>query len=563
MGNRKLFRSTELTTPGVLHTRDENDKIAIQVEAIPPKITQVNLGNLYRRNYNYDFGKWYDKGIDQIAYACQIQIERFIAKQDSDVSILTIRTYCHALTSLLQFAVNQAISNSTSICLDDINRDFIDCYIGHLLATGNETLTQKNCYQATKAVLKALCQRGLIKEVASGDIATFPKNPYPGVERTVKSEKPLSKRERISVAAALHQAIKPLFNQNVEVSSNLLANAFLLVALYTGSNTFPLFEMNVDCLRPHPKESMMFLVLFKRRGHKTTKTPIQNYPPKSHEIECLTSVKSTVIRIIQRVIELTASIRASAPAHLREYVWLFPVKFKGRGSGFKGDIRILNDNDLSRIITLFVNEYKLTDADGNPLRLNVSRLRKSFSNRIYELLDGDIASTAVAMNDTVETVEHHYLQPGENALKNWRFMGAMLVSELVQGVLGATENTPVGRCSDVINGQFAQSNRETPCMSFLNCLRCRNYVVTGDDLYRLFSFYWRILRERARMSPKRWKRQLSNIIRLIDRDVIEVGIKRGVFKRSTVEAERARAKENPHPFWRDDQIIAELIGGLT
>ena len=100
-------------------------------------------------------------------------------------------------------------------------------------------------------------------------------------------------------------------------------------------------------------------------------------------------------------------------------------------------------------------------------------------------------------------------------------------------------------------------------MSFLNCIRCRNYVVTGEDLYRLFSFYWRILLERTRMPPKRWKREFAHIIRLIDQDVISAGLAKGIFKKALVESERERARRDPHPFWQSDTIMSDLAGAAA
>lgn len=95
-------------------------------------------------------------------------------------------------------------------------------------------------------------------------------------------------------------------------------------------------------------------------------------------------------------------------------------------------------------------------------------------------------------------------------------------------------------------------------MSFLDCLRCRNYVVTGEDLYRLFSFYWRIYRERERIGKVTWKRNYAHIVRLIDRDVIEPGIKKKIFKLAEVNAARELARTSPHPFWSLDGILESL-----
>jgi len=137
-------------------------------------------------------------------------------------------------------------------------------------------------------------------------------------------------------------------------------------------------------------------------------------------------------------------------------------------------------------------------------------------------------------------------------------MGMCLVQELLSGTLGATERTPVGRCSDNKHGEFAPKHAGAMCQSFMNCLRCRNYVVTGDDLWRLFSFYWRVLNERGRVSKRRWERHLAHIPRVIDRDVVQDGLVRKVFTKEQVDAARERARREPHPFWAGETIIGEL-----
>ncbi|RML61964.1 hypothetical protein APX70_02936, partial [Pseudomonas syringae pv. maculicola] len=56
-------------------------------------------------------------------------------------------------------------------------------------------------------------------------------------------------------------------------------------------------------------------------------------------------------------------------------------------------------------IQKLVKEYDLKDTDGKPLQLNVSRLRKTFANRIYELLGGNIQLTAIALGNTPAVTE--------------------------------------------------------------------------------------------------------------------------------------------------------------
>lgn len=94
-------------------------------------------------------------------------------------------------------------------------------------------------------------------------------------------------------------------------------------------------------------------------------------------------------------------------------------------------------------------------------------------------------------------------------------------------------------------------------MNFMNCLRCKDYAVTTEDLYKLFSFYFRVLSERSRMDKGRWAREYAHIPRLIDSYIVAEGLRRGVFKTAAVDAARQRARTNPHPFWSVD-LIASL-----
>jgi hypothetical protein len=130
-----------------------------------------------------------------------------------------------------------------------------------------------------------------------------------------------------------------------------------------------------------------------------------------------------------------------------------------------------------------------------------------------------------------------------------------LTEELLTGTI---EKTPLAHCSDPRNGQYATKRDGSTCTNFLSCLRCHNYVVTKDDLYKLFSFEQRILKELGRIDKRKWKKNFAHIPRLIERDVIRPGIEQKKFKHAEVEAARERAKTDLHPFWRTDSLIADL-----
>lgn len=552
---RKQFVKTDLSIPRVEHAWNGNE-VSIPSDVYPPAITQVSVVDTLGAKLTFDFKRWYGSGIDEITYACQQQISRFIAKQDGELSPLTIMSYCQkGVRYFLDHLILVRTVFNRDLRLTDIDRNVIDSFIASSKGDSLSPLTQRGRYITVKSLLKALCRRGLIREVIGGDNATFPSNPFPGIYSTIKGEKPLSIAERKSFAVAIRKAVRPLFEPDVVVTTELLSYALLIIALHTGRNTMPLLEMRADALRPHPKFNTSFLILYKRRGHATSKVAVREARSDANEIESIPTLRTTVADVVRRVIELSRALVTDAPPEIRERVWLFRIR---TGPG-KGEVSTLKDSSLAAAINKLVRDYALVDADGNPLQLNVSRLRKTFVNRVFEILDGDIVTAAAAAGNTVRVAGDHYLQPGEDALGNWRFLGEVLTNELVAGNIGATEKTPVGSCSDVTKGEYAPKNRGGVCMSFLNCLRCRNYVVTADDLYRLFSFYWRILAERSRMDVRRWKKQLRHIVRLIDRDVVQAGISRKIFTREVVDRERERARINPHPFWRGEQSVTDLI----
>jgi len=552
-GKRKVHTKTDLTVPKVEHRQEAGDRVILTPERMPPAVTIIDFGHNASNYRTHNFAPYYGIGIDEITYACQRQIERFLAKQDGELEATTIVSIARrGIRSFFGYLALRATALGRPQKLSDINRELIDGYLCHLAATNLSKGTQRRLYGDVKTTLKALSQRGLICVKDVGEDRTFPKNPFPNSARQTNGEKPLSRRERQAFTAAVKTTVMPLFQYDVEVTGALLAYALLVVALHTGRNTTPLIEMVPDCLRPHPRENTQFLVLWKRRGHNASTVVLQSEPTDNLAIESMPGVKWPVVRLIRRVIQLTAPLRSTAPPHLANRVWLYQTGSLRKA--YSGSIVSLTDTTLAKAIRNLVADHGLTDATGKPLRINVSRLRKTFANRLFELLDGDPESTAIALGSTPKVTRRHYLAPGEDSQRNWKFMGEMLTQELLTATLGATERTPAGHCSDPTNGQYAPKRDGKTCFDFLNCLRCRNYVVTGDDLYKLFSFYWRVLRERDRMDSRLWDKHYGHIPRLIERDVIAVGLAKKVFKTDAVEAARERARNDPHPYWRIDSL---------
>lgn len=547
-GKRKVHTKTDLSVPMVERDPDAGRALS----NYPPEVTIVEFPPHPSTERKFDFAPFYGVGIDEITYACQRQIERFLAKQDADLEVSTI-SYCttKGLRTFLGYLSLRATALDRSLTLHDIDRDVIDGLIGYLRASGVSLSTQATRYAVIKTVLVSLGRRGLILIVANGDDQTFPRNPFPVPTRNFKGEQPLTRKERNAFAAAVKTAAMPLFNPNVNVTCELLGYALLIVALHTGRNTTPLVEMTTDCLLPHPRKNTHLLVLWKRRGHNTSKVILKQDTDPERTLESLSGLRYPVARLINRIIELTRPLRDEVPPRLAKRLWLYRSQEKKT----YGNVKALTVNRVNQLTGRLVQVASLVDADGRPLRLNISRLRKTFANRIFELLNGDLAGTAIALGNTPQVAERNYLAPTEDSIRNWKFLGETLTQELLSRTLGATERTPVGRCTDPNGGQYAPKKQPgATCFSFLDCVRCRNYVVTGDDLYRLYSFYWRVLRERDRMDALTWKKHYAHIPRIIQRDIVEKGLKRQIFNATDVENAKNSARIHPHPFWSYDSI---------
>ncbi|MDU8361086.1 hypothetical protein [Pseudomonas syringae group sp. J309-1] len=554
MGKRKIYIKTDLTIPEVRHSVDQDRHTFVPHEVIPPTNTQVAFGRNATRMRFYDFARWYGSGIDQIVYACHKQIERFLAKQDAEVEASTVTSYCKTgLRTFLDFLLLQATALQRELTLSDINRDLIDSYIAHNADCGLAISSQQCRLSYTKSVLQALGRRGIINLIDSGDSATFPLNPFPNSNRTKKGEVPLLKQQRQEFAAAVKQAVMPIWDKDFPVTSELVSYALLIIALHTGRNTTPLLEMSRDCLRAHPKDNNTFLVLWKRRGHNNSKVILRADSTHERLLEVTPTIKTNVDRLIRHLIFRTAELVSEAPSDLQDRVWLY----RSRAYNQAGQVTALTLNQLEKSIERLINEYQLTESNGSPLRLNISRLRKTFGNRVFELLDGDLTATATALGNSPQVADTSYLLPTIEAKNNWRFMGQVLVKELLSYTIGATfKKVPTGLCRDPENGQYAPKKEGATCINFLNCVRCRHYVVTAEDLYKLFSFYFRILSERNRVDKRRWQQYYAHIPRLIDDYIVAEGLKRGIFSNTVVEQARTQARAQPHPFWSYDLITS-------
>lgn len=487
----------------------------------------------------FDFGPFLGAGFDEIALALRRQVQRFLEGKDRRLQTPSIVTICRlGMVSFLRFLTAEVSQTRRVMGLKDIDRLLVEKYVHYLRQNVASLSARRRTLSTVKTVLTSMSSRGLIRPEDLHVPNAFPRASQ---DKRLALE-PYSRQELRVIAQALRDAVSPIFEPRVEITGELLSYCVLAIALRTGQNLTPLLELSPDCLRPHFKDGLKLLILEKRRSYKNLHVTVP--ASKADAV----GVMPDTVRIIERVRELTQEVRDHAPQQLRDRLFVFRSRAHPIGL-----ITALTASLLTITARRLEVKYDARDASGSRLRINVTRMRKTFVNRIYEVTRGDLDATAVAAGHTAQVTDSHYLVPDASAEMRWRFMGEMLSSELASGAL-AEKRTPLGHCRDSRRGEYSPKDGRA-CTSFLNCVRCRDYVVTADDLYKLYSFYWRVVAEREKVESRVWHRRFAVIIRTIDRDIVEPGLERGIFNRGAVASAKERARSEPHPYWNGFTIL--------
>ncbi|GHD33521.1 hypothetical protein [Parahalioglobus pacificus] len=518
------------------------DEHTLDLTSLPPAETIVRLPKHAGNRRNLDFAKHYGKGCDVVVYACQRTLERMASSSAKSagktLSPTTISTYFgDGLSAFLPHCATMAAALERDLRLDDIDRGLIDHFIAKLRQSG-ERSSQKQRYSATKPVLVALGQSGWIAQ----DI--FPRNPFPNYNRGTAGQRALSEPERKAVLKALKVDMRDIIKGSGLLTRGELSVCLLAIAARTGINPTPALELITDCLQPHPlKADRYVLVSYKRRGNATHIQSLR----RSADIETMVTALPDVARIIDLVRKRNSELRKQS-SHYASTLFVYE---SSNGTGIETILR-LNQETLRAGIKAFCQRHDLHDADKKPLALNLSRLRKTFENRLFSLSGQDPFLTAKLGGHTPKVSNDYYLEAPETAERDWHLMGEIRTEQLLGKVSTLpNKNTPVAKCRDTLMGDLAPKNGKH-CQKFLACFRCKSFVVTGEDLYRVFSLYWMLVGMRRRMGGSAWKRVYGHIIRIIDQDIATQ------FDDEIVAIQRQRAKADPHPFWRDPELL-EII----
>lgn len=504
-----------------------------------PTVTNIAFPENTTNIRNFDFSPYYGKGFDMITTICQYTIEKLLDEsintKQASLSIATIASYCNNLKHLFKFCDLWRSGLGTDLFPENINSSFINELINYIKGYRDSPVSQKGYYSSCKSVLVSSHRLGYLSGVDIKSI--FPRNPFPNNNRQAKGQRALTPEEKKRLVIALKNEVTHIVAHEKALTGYELGICVLAIGISTGMNPTPVLTLPIDCLQPHPiKANLRLLVAFKRRGNATYVVSLR----QSQDVTLLRSVNLNVASIIELIIERNASVRARCDDKSRLLVY----------EGRNGEAKLLSNSDLKGFITKLIKTHDLLDDDGNSITLNMMRLRKTFINRIWEMSGQDPLIAARHGKHTEQTANRHYWAPPPEAERNMRFLGEVRIKDLLEVNVSHLPkvNTPVSSCKDPMSGHLAPKNG-TVCTELLGCFRCKSFVVTEEDLYRLFSFYWAVVQERDSFGVKRWKKYLRHIIRIIDDDIAPH------FDRELIEHNRQKAKSFPHPFWRNLDMV--------
>lgn len=528
------FKKQSVSTPMI---SVENQSV---LRPINPIINFPNLGSKTGGGANYVMGKHYGKGFDDITNRVFYTVQTLLKNRKEGSENSKYAYLQNGFSYLAEYLEIWYHAKDCELTHEDITPELIEGFKVYLRGLNLGYTSQKVVYTFVKSLLTAMRNNNYWPVDKDTYIATFPRNPYPKYNKHLKGLKPFSEHEKRQLVVVLKQALTAVYAQarTEPLTSYELTVCVLAIAMQTGINTSPLLGMTTDSLTNHPlKKNRKLLTVFKNRGSGTQLHNLRKF----EEIALAQGVKLDVAYLIERITALNKPFRDVLNSdHL--------LLYSSRSPKANGAVTSLTSGILAVGIKTLAKNYKLKDEDGKQININLSRIRKTFINGIYELSGENILAAArAAKHKGTESIDH-YLEAPEQMKRNLGLMGEILVKELTSD----TKVTPIAHCKDPVNGDKAPKNGNV-CVDFLACFRCKSCVITGDDLYRLYSLYWAIVRNRDAFGRKDWKRHLRNILSIIDSEVEPAFIAEGML--THLQAEREKARSNPHPYWSNLDML--------
>ncbi len=301
---------------------------------------------------------------------------------------------------------------------------------------------------------------------------------------------------------------------------------FVLLSLETGLEPECIKTLRVDCLR-NPASGTVEIEYCKRRARGS----------EWKRLRVRDGASSTPGAIIRTLIEVTGAARKHMPS---ESLWIF------------FDFGTLKDRIRHYSVELLDNwiaRHGIVGDDNAPLRLKLSRLRKTHKALWYAKTQGDLGRFAVG--HTPEVAARHYadlpslrhlheqavadglndaltsalqpriLPPDDEAVarKDPASLQLPLSVAETRRVLSGKQDVWLASCAGFHKSPFAPEGE--PCSEpFWGCLECRNAVITARKLPAIIAFLNFIVARRAGMDEADWQAKFGRAWSRITQQVL-------------------------------------------
>jgi hypothetical protein len=277
-----------------------------------------------------------------------------------------------------------------------------------------------------------------------------------------------------------------------------LAAFMTLLSLETGMEMECLIRLKADCLR-NPTKGYVEIEYYKRRARGS----------EWKRLRVRDGSSATPGGLVRMAIALTERARRHTGSDRLWVLWTIDGLRPANEEGDQG-------------IATFVDRYHLVDDDGTPLRLRLSRLRKTHKAEWYRRTNGQLEQFAVGHSIGV-AVRHYADIPALRHVHEQTLAAAfhdaldaalkprIATSEREDLVVERQEPPPateeqdvwLARCGGFYESPFTEAGKPCPT-PFWGCLECENAVITERKLPALIAFQSFMTDQRAVLDAAEW-----------------------------------------------------------
>lgn len=455
------------------------------------------------------------------------------------------------------------VSGQIITCLAEIDEGTIRQFLAWLelqvVAKGKNKgqpwslVSRKSSYERIKSLL--INRQKLAGMEVSRDLK-FPKNPFPLSNSLTPPRSPYSDSELGRIIAAINIDLKLLDEQGMDALPPLqvMAAHIFALAVATGRNAQSLLDLKRDSLRAHPLPDREMLITEKRKGYSTHVTAYRKEAVNNEIKTASFTIPTTIGGHVRALRDFTLPLMEDANPADMDFILLYRVARMKR----KGQVLRLTLQKFNQVARTFVSRHRLIDDRGARLALNMARLRPTFGSKLYERTR-DVRKVQKALGHSdPKTTARHYISLPDDAERNHVFVGQAMVGwatsvEDQHAIrLAADGQMPLADARKLLNGGYntliarcKNPFRENGavCSKYLPCFNCAQMVVFEDDLWRLYSFYYKLIFERVKMNQNDWLKTYGSVIKIIDVEIAPA------FDSHVVAAAKRQAQDAPHPAW--------------